>query len=308
VQDRNDVAAQENLSTTNGLVTPRDGQPVLAQGLAFKAFEIEELADVYFFRPLGFIVARCAAALRMTPTQLTVFGALAGVAGGAMLYDERLGLFAFTLLIGHGIIDSADGQLARMTGQVTELGRVLDGGGGYVTHGAIYIAIAAGVMHRGGSGTILVWMVLAGIANAAQAQMYDYHRTAYMTVVGEGRVPGSDPAKVSSSSFRGLFRGYLMTQRWLIGLHAEVEDALATRSTAGVVRENDRAQYRECFYGPVRGWNLLGDNTRFYAIGVLVCLHRIDLFFAFVLLPMNLALVALWLWQRSADRRFLASL
>jgi hypothetical protein len=53
---------------------------------------------------------------------------------------------------------------------------------------------------------------------------------------------------------------------------------------------------------------LLGDNTRFYAIGVLVCLHQIDLFFAFVLLPMNLALVALWLWQRSADRRFLASL
>jgi hypothetical protein len=288
-------------------VTPRDGQSVLAQGLAFKAFEIEELADVYFFRPVGSIIARGARAFGMTPTHLTVLGTLAGITGGALLYDERLGVFAFALLILYSIIDSADGQLARMTGQVTELGRVLDGAGGYVTHGAIYLAITAGVVHRGGSSSILIWMLLAGIANAMQAQMYDYHRTAYITVVAEGHAPDNESAKVPSW-LRGLLRGYLMTQRCLIGLHAQVEAALAARSVAGRVREDDRARYRECFYGPVRGWNLLGDNTRFYAIGVLVCLHRIDLFFAFILLPMNLALIALWLWQRSADRRFLAGL
>jgi hypothetical protein len=97
-------------------------------------------------------------------------------------------------------------------------------------------------------------------------------------------------------------------QRSLIGLHAEVEAALSGRATAGVVRDEDRIKYRAHFYAPVRGWNLLGDNTRFYAIGVLACFHRIDLFFAFVLLPMNLAFLALWLWQRRADQRFLSSL
>jgi hypothetical protein len=296
-----------NLSTSIGLVTPRDGQSVLAQGLAFKAYEIEELADVYFFRPLGVIIARGGRALRMTPTQLTIVGTLIGIAGGILLYDERHGLLAFTLLILYGIIDSADGQLARMTGRVTELGRVLDGAGGYITHGAIYFAIAASFIERGGTRSILVWMSLAGIANALQAQMYDYHRTAYITVVAEGHAPGNDPAKVPSW-VRWLFRGYLMTQRWLIGLHAQVEAALAARSIAGRVPEQDRARYRKYFYAPVRGWNLLGDNTRFYAIGVLLWLDRVDLFFAFVLLPMNLALIALWLWQRSADRRFLASL
>ncbi len=307
MQDRNDVAAEANLSTSSGLVTPRDGQSVLAQGLAFKAFEIEELADVYFFRPLGSIVSRGARAFGLTPTQLTVAGTLVGIAGGVLLYDERLGLVAFALLILYGIIDSADGQLARMTGQVTELGRVLDGASGYVTHGAIYLAIAAGVISRGGSSSVLIWMFLAGIANAMQAQMYDYHRTVYITVVAEGRAPGNDPAKIPSW-VRGIFRGYLITQRWLIGLHAEVEAALAARSVAGRLREGDRARYRKCFYAPVRGWNLLGDNTRFYAIGVLVCLHRIDLFFAFILVPMHLALISLWLWQRSADRRFLNGL
>jgi phosphatidylglycerophosphate synthase len=286
-------------------VTPRDGQSFLGQGLAFKAYEIEELADVYFFRPLGSIIARGARPLGMTPTHLTIVGTLAGIAGGALLYDEHLGTLAFALLILYGIIDAADGQLARMTGQVTELGRVLDGAAGYLTHGAIYLALAAGVLHRGGSSSILIWMLLAGIATAMQAQMYEYHRTAYASVVVDGRAPSNDLAKVPSW-VRWLYRGYLMAQRCLIGLHAQVETALAARSSGGRISEEDRTRYRKCFYGPVRGWNLLGDNTRFYAIGVLVCLHRLELFFAFVLVPMNLAFIALWFWQRSADRRFLA--
>jgi phosphatidylglycerophosphate synthase len=283
-------------STSNGLVTPQAAKS-----------EIAELADIYFFHPLGSLCARLAGALRVSPTQLTIVGALVGVTGGALLYDERFGLAAFALLILHGIIDSADGQLARITGQVTELGKVLDGGAGYVTHAAIYLGIAAGVMHRGGSEIILFWMALAGVATVAHAQMYEYHRTAYSSVVGEGHVSRHEPARVAPW-LRGLYSGYLLMQRWLTGLHAEVETALSRRSIAGVVRDEDRMKYRDCFYARVRGWNLLGDNTRFYAIGLLACFHRIDLFFAFILLLMNLAFVVLWLWQRRADHRFLASL
>ncbi len=288
-------------------MTPPVGQPLIAQDLASKASEIEELADAYFFRPLGSVIVRAGRTVGMTPIHLTVIGALAGIAGGALLYDERLGAFAFALLVLHGIFDSADGQLARTTGQVTELGRVLDGAAGYVTHAAIFFAIAGGMLHRGESSSVLIWMWLAGISAAMHAQMYDYHRTAYISVVIEGRAPGDDPATVPSW-VRWLYLGYLMMQRCLIGLHAQVEAALATRSIAGLVSDEDRARYRECFYGPIWGWNLLGDNTRFCAIGVLVCLHRTELFFAFVLLPMNLGFIALWLWQRNADRKFLAGL
>lgn len=283
-------------STSNGLVTPRVAHS-----------EIAELADVYFFHPLGAIVARLAAALRLAPTQLTVIGAVVGVAGGVMLYDERLGLLAFAILILHGIVDSADGQLARITGRTTELGKVLDGGAGYVTHAAIYLAIGAGMLHRGGSSLVVFWMALAGIATAAHAQMYEYHRTAYTSVVEKARVPRQEPARVAPW-LRGLYRGYLFMQRWSTGRHDDVEAALSRRAIAGAVTDEDRVRYRTCFYAPVRGWNLLGDNTRFYAIGLLAWFHRIDLYFAFILLPMNLAFIALWLWQRRADQRFLAGL
>src|SRR4051812_5864026 len=191
--------------------------------LAFKSVEIEELSDVYFFRPLGWIVARAAKALGMGPIQLTIVGALVGIAGGALLYDERLGILGFGVLILHGIIDSADGQLARMTGRVTELGRVLDAVGGYVTHVALFLAIGANLLHRGWSASILVWMLLAGIATAIHAQMYVYHRESYIAVVTKGSAAGApSPTNVPSLIGR-LVAAYFGVQRWFVGLHAKVE-------------------------------------------------------------------------------------
>jgi phosphatidylglycerophosphate synthase len=301
------LAGMAKASTTNGLVTPSNGQSNFAQSLAFKSVEIEELTDIYFFRPAGSLIARGARAIGITPIGLTIVGTLVGVAGGAFLYDERFGLVAFAFLILHSIVDSADGQLARMTGRVTELGRVLDGLSGYVTHIAMYLALATGLIYRGASLFIIFWMLLAGLATAIHAGMYDYHRNAYIAVVADARIPEYLASRVPGP-FGWLFAVYLLVQRWLVGSHTRVEAILAARAVASRVTEEDRRRYREIFYPVVRGWNFLGDNTRFFAIGVLVCSHRIDLFFPFVLVPMNLAFVVLWFWQRNADRRFLASL
>jgi phosphatidylglycerophosphate synthase len=278
------------------------------EGLAFKAYEIEELADVYFFRPLGMVVARAARALRLTPTFITVSGAFVGVAGGVLLYDARLAFAGFALIILHSILDSSDGQLARMTGQVTELGRLLDGIGGYVTHAAIYIAIVAAGLARGVGATVLFWAILAAIANGAHAQMYDYHRAVYARVVRRNVRASAGPAASGPDVHRGVLAAYERVQARLAGLHRAVEAAIDERSSGGIVRAEDRERYRASFYWPVRGWNLLGDNTRFYAVGVLAWLQHLDWFFAFILVPMNAAFALLWLWQARADRRFLAGL
>jgi phosphatidylglycerophosphate synthase len=287
-------------------VTLPDTPAVPSHSLAFKAYEIEELADVYFFRPLGAILARAARALGWTPTAVTVIGGLVGVLAGSLLYDERLGLAAFALLVVHSVLDSADGQLARMTGQTSEFGRTLDGLAGYVTFAAAYVAIAMGVMHRGGGPAIWIWTVAAGIANMVHAQMYDYHRSSYAAIAIKGAATVQSADAVKPSALDELLRLYTHVQTRLVGLHGEVERAVARRSPDGRVSESDRARYRAAFYWPVRGWNFLGDNTRIYAIGVVAWLHHLGWFFLFVLGPMNVAFVLLWLWQRRADRRFLA--
>jgi phosphatidylglycerophosphate synthase len=273
--------------------------------LAFKAYEIEELADIYFFRPLGSVVARTARFAGLTPTAVTLAGTAIGILAGSLFYDERLGLVAFALLIVHSVFDSADGQLARMTGQVTELGRILDGVGGYMTHAAVYVAIVAGSLSRGGRVSIIGLAALSAIANTVHAQLYDYFRHSYATIAIKGMAPGRRRLTTLGRGARRLLEVYENAQHALIGTHTDVESVVAARAVAGAVAEADRARYRACFYWPVRGWNFLGDNTRFYALGVLASIHHLEWFFGFVLVPMNVALVALWLWQRRADRRFL---
>ena len=275
--------------------------------LAYKAYEIEELADLYFFRPLGARVARAGQILGLSPTHVTLVGGAIGIAAGSLLYDERLGLIAFALLVVHSIVDSADGQLARMTGQVTELGRILDGVGGYMTHAAIYIAIVAGFIGRGGSVSIIGWALLSAIANTAHAQLYDYFRNSYARIAIDGVVPRDHHTTSLRLWARAVLRAYESVQCRLTGIHGRVESAIAARSPRGAVSDADRARYRACFYWPVRGWNFLGDNTRFYAVGALAWIHHLEWFFALVLIPMNLVLVALFIWQRRADRRFLGS-
>jgi phosphatidylglycerophosphate synthase len=253
-------------------VTDRSPPPALPPGHAGKAADIEELTDRYFTRPAGSVVASAAAMLRMTPTQVTIVGGIVGIAGGALLYDERLGWMAFALLFVHAILDSADGQLARRTGQTSELGRVLDGVGGYVTHIAMYIAVAAGHIERGGSTSILFWMLAAGLSTIAHAQ----------------------------------YQAYSAMQRLLVGSHEDVLAALNARSPGGMISENEQQRYRESFRPLVRGWNLMGDNMRRYGVGLVVFLHRIDLLFAFIVILLNVVFIGMRIRQTRADRRFLA--
>ena len=271
-------------------------------GLAFKAYEIEELADVYFFRPLGMVCARAARAVGLTPTIVTLIGAGVGIAGGALLYDQRFGLVGFAALVLHSVIDSADGQLARMTGQVTDLGRILDGVGGYLTHVAIFLAIAESMLDRYGVGMVAALVAGSAVSTILHAQMYDYYRASYARIVVK-----REPASRAETSY-GVARMYEALQRIVAGDHERVEAAIAARASNPAVEELDRLAYRACFYWPVRGWNAMGDNTRFYAIGVLAWTHRLDWFFGFVLLPMNALFAVLWAWQRRADRRFLEGL
>ena len=272
-------------------------------GLAFKAREIEELVDVYFFRRLGIVFAHLARVLRMTPTAVTFGAMFVGALGGALLAWPQYAPLGVVFLIGHGVLDSSDGQLARMTGQSTEFGRVMDGVAGYVTHVAMYLGIIASAFSRGYGWEIVMLSVLAGASTIVHAQMYDYHRTTYASYVLKGIVP---PAVVGEPH-GGLLGFYEAMQRMLAGLHPEVERRIASRLDAGGVRDTDRALYRTCFYRPVRGWNTMGDNVRRLSITIAVWAGRPEWFVFAELLPVNALCAVLWLVQRRADARFLAS-
>ena len=271
-------------------------------GLAFKSRDIEESVDVYCFRRLGIVFALAARAVGMSPTGVTFVAMAAGAVGGALLAWPHYAMLGVALLVLHGVLDSSDGQLARLTGNSTEFGRMMDGVAGYVTHIAMYLGILVSGLSRGWGWELLVLMVLAGLSTVVHAQIYDYHRSAYVAYVTKAEPP---PAVVGAPN-TGIVGAYEAMQRVIVWLHPSVERLLVSRLVDGRVREDDRQRYRACFYGPiVYGWNLRGDNMRRLTILIAVWFVRPEWFVFAEIVPLNLLMVVLWFRQRDAARRFL---
>ena len=106
----------------------------------YKSLDTEERFDIYFNRPIGYAWALLFKALHIHPNVVAIVSILMGAGAGYFFYfpDWRTNLIGVLLLVWANHYDSADGQLARMTGQKTLWGRILDGFAGDVWFFSIY--------------------------------------------------------------------------------------------------------------------------------------------------------------------------
>lgn len=142
-----------------------------------KHADVEETIDLLFYRPVGFRLALLGRRLGWTPNAITIASIFFGVGCGVLCYfdDWRINLLGIVLLVIADICDSADGQLARLTGQHSQLGRILDGASGDFWFASIYIAICLRLQAEWG---VWVWLlaVVSGMCHARQCAMADYYR------------------------------------------------------------------------------------------------------------------------------------
>ena len=120
-----------------------------------KSADTEEWIDILFYRPAGYRWALLFRRLGVHPNMVTVFSIILGVASGVLFYykDICLNVLGILLLVWANMYDSADGQLARLTGQKTLLGRILDGFAGDLWFLAIYVAVCLRLQPEWGIGT-----------------------------------------------------------------------------------------------------------------------------------------------------------
>lgn len=148
---------------------------------SLKSSDTEEWIDLIFYRPIGYRWALFFEKLRVTPNAITIASIFLGVAAGFFFYynDLILNLLGMCLLIWANMYDSADGQLARMTGQKSQLGRILDGISGDLWFISIYAAICLRMTPEWG---IWIWVLAAaaGFAHSKQAAMADYYRNVHL--------------------------------------------------------------------------------------------------------------------------------
>ena len=117
----------------------------------FESNDTEEWLDRVWTRPIGYMWAMFFKKLDIHPNTVTILSIILGGSSalffmhGSYRTEGTIGLvyniIGILLLMWANFYDSADGQLARMTGKKTQLGRILDGAAGEIWFILIYIAI-----------------------------------------------------------------------------------------------------------------------------------------------------------------------
>ncbi len=116
-----------------------------------KSSETEDWLDLHVIRPVCYYLAVIFAKLDIHPNAVTIASMFIG-AGSAVFFGCAsyyycgwnglvLNIVAIVLLMIADIFDCTDGQLARMTGKKSRLGRILDGAAGFTWFVPIYHAI-----------------------------------------------------------------------------------------------------------------------------------------------------------------------
>ena len=167
--------------------------------------DTEERLDLWFYRPVGFRCALVAERWGWHPNVITVLSILFGVACGVCCYpdDVRINMLGIVLLVVADIGDSADGQLARLTGKFSRLGRILDGAAGDLWFIAIYVALCLRLTPQWGA---WIWLlaVAAGASHSVQCAMADYYRNIHLFFVKGRRGSELDDAAAVAREYRSL--------------------------------------------------------------------------------------------------------
>ena len=181
----------------------------------FKSQDTEEWLDIHFTRPLGFLWAKFFDALGVHPNVVTILSIVLGIAAGVMFYFDDLtyNIIGILLLVWANLYDSADGQLARMTGKKTRWGRILDGFAGDVWFFCIYAAICLRLMGqpmpfwRAHDWGVWIWLLCAWaglICHGKQCQLADYYRNIHLYFLKGESGSELDNAAALRAEFRSL--------------------------------------------------------------------------------------------------------
>jgi hypothetical protein len=142
---------------------------------------------LYFYRPIGYQIARGLQKTKITPNMVTIFSMFVGMGTGYLFYFNNplynlLGILIFVIA---NILDCVDGQLARLSGIKSEIGRILDGAVGNIWFIAIYTSLALRLTDEYGTAWVFVPAVISGASHWVQANITDYYKTLHLNFVSK---------------------------------------------------------------------------------------------------------------------------
>ncbi|MCD7972982.1 MAG: CDP-alcohol phosphatidyltransferase family protein [Candidatus Azobacteroides sp.] len=272
-----------------------------------KSADTEEFIDIWFYRPIGYCWALLFRKLGITPNIVTIASIFIGVAAGILFYYDNLliNIYGMLLLIWANSYDSADGQLARMTGQSSNFGRILDGVCGDLWFFSIYIALCLRLQNAGFDWYI-VWplALTAGFFHSKQAAMADYYRNIHLLFLKGKSGSEVDNSTKLTEKYNTLswnkdfwnkivlffYRNYTITQEKSTPALQKMLQVLQAKYEENVP-EWFKTEFRAKSKPLMKYTNMLSFNTRVIALFVGLFLNQVWIYFAFELTVLNIMLI-----------------
>ena len=312
----------------NNTTTPiTESNTSLAEGYkaSLKSMDTEETFDLIFYRPIGYAWALLAKKIGITPNAITIASIFLGVGAGIAFYFNNfwINLLGVFLLVWADSFDSADGQLARMTGQYSRIGRILDGLSGDIWFFAIYLAICLRenvTSEFFSTHHWVIWVVgvVTGICHATQAAMADYYRQFHLYFLKGEEGSELETAselwkkyhelswkndfwkKITLAFYSNYTTGQEKRTPWMQKLRKALKQKFGNN-----VPQQFRNEFRAKSKPLMKYTNILSFNTRSFALFAAILIFRMPwLYFAFELIVLNIILVYMMARHERICREF----
>lgn len=256
-------------------IPPRAEDTAWSYARTLKDPIVEELVDLYLYRPLAYLLLRPLehAAWRPTPNQFTLAGGAIGLAGAGLILIAPVGSLVWPLAAGllffANILDCVDGMLARLTGQGSTRGMLLDGMIDFIIGVAFWLAMSIRTAPDWGFWTVPAALSIV-LSILIHTGLHDHIRIRYGVLVNPPpaakaeaarpvEAPGNDVQKTLWTRMQDAFFAFAQ------GFY-EVTYTNISRICIGVEPSSPRPAVhpdfaRQLFAGPMRMASFLGLGT-----------------------------------------------
>ncbi len=285
-----------------------------------KSADTEETLDLIFYRPVGYLIALFSKKVGLTPNPITIISIFWGILAGHMFYyhDLTLNIIGIISLVFANLLDSADGQLARMTNNCTKLGRFLDGFAGNLWFVSIYVHLMLRLINEGYSPAIFLFMIMVGAFHSLQAAMADYYRTQHLIFIGKNSLKDIEDLKQLKEDYKSLswksdffrklylrmFINYVSQQQFIARKYGIFRDFVVGKYGDNIPAYM-RERYRELSKPLMKYTNILTTNTRMITLFISVLLGNVWIYLWFELTVLNLLLIYMVLRHESMSRKLI---
>jgi phosphatidylglycerophosphate synthase len=154
---------------------------------SLKPLDVEEPIDVWVHRPLAFLFARLLLPTSVSPNTVTFTSIVFGLLAFAAMFSHASGhmVFAGTCVFLSAVTDCADGQLARMRGTSSALGRMLDGVADFIVT-IVIVGGGAVIVLRDHANSMIEFIgfssaiVITSVTGSFHTASYDHYKNLYL--------------------------------------------------------------------------------------------------------------------------------